>query len=280
MSSKKRKPIGKRKSSVYVEEGAIGAQEVAPNITSVAMKVPTIVTSFDTSMIKQAQEKPDWSLYRIEIRDNVPFIVRELCDRCGKVKIPKPWLKLRRYNDKELGDIYLETGICKDCINASKYVDKYLDGEVLTEKEAKQQFYLYAGEYERAWRLVLASAPREAITHQEWLHRCEFFGGCAICGADIEVQAKYFPTFLNGAHTSWNVIPMCNECLKQHYAGRVNISKKVSRYKVFSTRAQFQRTKTIRMYLLAQMEKHSLYMDPLMEYRSRFFETRILEGAD
>ena len=73
---------------------------------------------------------------------------------------------------------------------------------------------------------------------------------------------------------------MCNVCLDQHYAGRVNVNKKVSRYKVFATQTQFQRTKTIRMYLLRQMEKHDLYMDPLVEYRQRFFETKILEGAD
>lgn len=94
------------------------------------------------------------------------------------------------------------------------------------------------------------------------------------------MQAKYFPTFLNGTHSSWNVVPMCDVCLAQHYAGRVNIDKKVSRYKVFASQSQFQRAKTIRMYLLAQMEMHELYMDPLIEYRQRFFETKILEGAD
>ena len=274
------KKVEKKKSKKYVDPKTIEARKVAPNITSVAMKVPMVVTSFDKSMVKLAQEKPDWSLYRIEIRDNVPYIVREMCDRCGKVKIQKRWMKLRAYKDPDLGEIYLETGICKDCVNASVYIDKYLNGEVLTEKEAKQLFYQYAGEYERAWRLVLASAPRVAITEQEWLHRCNFFGGCAICGGAIEVQAKYFPTFLNGTHSSWNVIPMCDVCLAQHYAGRVNINKKVSRYKVFASQSQFQRAKTIRMYLLAQMEMHELYMDPLIEYRQRFFETKILEGAD
>ena len=201
----RKRKVERKKKDGYIDPKSVGTRKVAPNITSVAMKVPLVVASFDTSMVKQAQEKPDWSLYRIEMRDNVPYIVREMCDRCGKVKINKRWRKLRVYKDDELGDIYLEAGICKDCINASVYVDKYLDGEVLSEKEAKQQFYEYADEYERAWRLVLASAPRIAITEQEWLHRCNFFGGCAICGGGIEVQAKYFPTFLNGTHSSWNV---------------------------------------------------------------------------
>lgn len=121
-----RKKVAPKEDKKYVDPKSIEARKEAPNITSVAMKVPLIVASFDTSMVKQAQEKPDWSLYRIEIRDNVPYIVREMCDRCGQVKIPKQWRKLRKYNDKDIGVVYLETGICKDCINASVYVDKYL----------------------------------------------------------------------------------------------------------------------------------------------------------
>jgi len=113
-------------SKKYVCKDKVTKNIAAPNITTVALLVPKIVTSFDTSMVKQAQEKPDWSLYRIEIRDNVPYIVREMCDRCGKVWIPPRWRKLRVYNDPNIGEIYLETGICKDCINASVYVDKYL----------------------------------------------------------------------------------------------------------------------------------------------------------
>ena len=147
----------------YVERSKVteaGIPESPPSITSIAMKVPIIVTSFDKSMVKLQQVKPDWKLYRIEIRDNIPYIVREMCDRCGKVFIPPRWRKLRVYKDKQLGEIYLETGICKDCINASLYVDKYLDGKVLTEKEAKEQFYKYAEEYEKAWRIVIAAAPR------------------------------------------------------------------------------------------------------------------------
>lgn len=267
-------------SARYIKKSGVTKNVVAPNITTVAMKVPKIVHSLDTSMVKQAQVKPDWSLYRIEIRDKVPYIVREMCDRCGKVYIPPRWRKLRVYHDAQIGEIYLETGICKDCINASVYVDKYLDGEPFTEKEAKKAFYEYAVEYERAWRLVLAMAPRIAMTHQEWLHRCDFFHGCAMCGSKIEVQAKYFPTFLNGAHTGWNIIPLCKECLQAHYRARVDVTKSVKRYKVFSSMAHFQKAKTIRMYLLTQMEKHNIYMEPLIPFRKRFFETKTLEGAD
>ena len=264
----------------YVDPVSIVRPAVAPSITSVAMKVPGIVNYFDTSMIKMHQTKPDWSLYRIEVRNNVPFIIREMCDRCGKVWVPPKWRKLRVFHDKEVGDIYLETGLCKDCIDASLYVDKYLDGEVLTEKEAKELFYKYAEGYERAWRVVLAAAPREAMTEQEWEHRCKFFNGCAICGGPIETRAKYFPVYLNGAHTAWNVIPLCNECLSRHYAGRISLDKKVVRYRVFSTRGFFNKTKTIRLYLLHEMEKHNIYMEPLEQYRKRFFENKVLEGSD
>ncbi len=253
---------------------------VVPSITSIALKVPKIVTSFDTSMVKQHQEKPDWGLYRIEMRNNMPYIVREMCDRCGKVWVPPKWRKLRVYNDPDFGPIYLETGLCKDCIDASLYVDKYLDGDALTEKEAKQLFYQYAEEYERAWRVVLAAAPKTAMTEQEWMHRCSFFNGCAMCGGQIEVRAKYFPTYLNGSHTAWNVLPLCSACFRKHYAGRVTAGKKVRRYRVFSSPGFFNKTKTIRLYLLNEMKKQDIYMEPLGPYRKRFFETKILEGSE
>lgn len=250
------------------------------DMVSIALKIPGIVDYLDCSMVKQHQVKPDWKLYRLEERNGIPYIVREMCDRCGKVFVPPRWRKLRVYDDEEHGPIYLETGLCKDCINAGTYVDKYLDGEALTEKEAKELFYKYAEDYERAWRIVIAAAPPIVMTEAEWQHRCKFFNGCAICGAHIEVRAKYFPTYLNGSYTAWNVIPMCNQCMKKHYAGRVTVGKTVKRYKVFSSQNFFNKSKTIRMYLLHEMEKHNIYMDPLIEYRQRFFETKVLEGSE
>lgn len=265
----------------YIKEVAKDDSLKAPiSMITVAMKVPKIVTHFDTSAIKQQQVKPDWSLYRIEMREGIPFIVREMCDRCGKVKIPVRWRKLRVYHDPDIGEVYLETGICKDCINASVYVDKFLDGDPLSEKDAKELYYKYAEEYERAWRMVLAAAPRIAMTEQEWQHRCKFFGGCALCGGPIEVRAKYFPIYLNGTHSSWNILPLCGVCKSQHYAGRVNSKKTVSRYRVFSTHGFFNKSKTIRMYLMMQMIKHEIYMEPLEPFRERFFEKKILEGSD
>lgn len=272
-------PKRKTKKDKYVAQDEVQAIVDIDRI-KLAMKIPKIVNSLDKSIIKLHQEKPDWKLYRIEIRDNVPYIVREMCDRCGKVFIVPRWRKLRSYYDPDVGTVYLETGICKDCINASVYVDAYLDGDVLTEKEAKKLFYQYAEEYEKAWRFVIAAAPIIIMTEEEWNHRCKFFRGCAICGGSIDVRAKYFPTFLNGTHTPWNVIPLCSVCLKQHYAGRTNIDKPILRYRVFSTLTWFNKAKTIRMYLLHQMEKHGIYMEPLKPYRERFREERTLEGSD
>ena len=264
----------------YVAPQDVQTTEHKIDMVSLAMKVPGIVNYLDTSTIKQHQEKPDWKLYRIEIKDGVPYIVREMCDRCGKVSIPPHNRKLRVFHDAELGDVYLETGICKDCINAGLYVDRYLDGDVLTEKEAKELFYKYAEEYERAWRIVIAAAPRTIMTEEEWLHRCKFFNGCAMCGGPIEVRAKYFPVYLNGAHTAWNVIPLCNACMTKHYAGRITKGKTIRKYKVFSTLFFFNKSKTIRMYLLHEMETHNIYMDPLTPFRKRFFETKILRGSE
>lgn len=267
------------KAYVAPEEAVKLPAEVAPSMLKIAMRVPTVVQSFATSAIKQNEDHPDWSLYRVIFKNNVPYIVREMCDRCGKVKVGPRFRKLREYNDKELGTIYLETGICKDCINASVYVDQYLDGEVLTEKEAKNLFYKYAEEYEKAWRVVLAAAPNTAMTEAEWTKACEFFGGCAVCGGPIEARVKYFPIALNGMYTAWNVIPMCNSCIARHYAGRKDVTKKIQRYRVFSSRFFFNKSKTIRLYLLRQMELHGVYMMPLQQYRDRFKENKILEGS-
>lgn len=222
----------------------------------------------------------DWSNYRPIIADGVGYVVRERCERCNKVVLPPGQRKLRKV-ETHLGPVYLDTGICKDCINASIYVDRYLDGDPLSETEAKALFYQYAQQYEKQWRITLATAPRIAMTASEWRHRCNFFGGCALCGGFIEVQAKYFPTSLNGFYTSWNIIPLCGECAKRRGAlgKRRDPAKAPHRYKVFSTSEAFQKTKTIRLFLLAQMEYNGVYMDNLVEFRQRFFEKQILKGS-
>lgn len=266
--------------SKYIKPETIEPGAAAPNMIGVAYKLPLIVNKLGTSVVKRAEIKPDWSLYKFEVRNNNPFIVREMCDRCGKVWISPRWRKIQRVVDEELGPIYVETGVCKDCINASMYVDKYLDGAVLGEVEAKKVFYQYGMEYEKAWRMVIAAAPRIAMTEQEWQHRCNFFQGCAICGGPIQTQVKFFPKRLNGEHTAWNVIPLCEACQKKHYAGRLDVTNKIARFKVFSTHELFQKTKTIRLYLLHQMETHNVYMDPLIPWRKRFFETKILSGSE
>ena len=271
----------KRRTSTkeYVDASKILPRAVAPSLVDIAFLVPIVVSSLDNSLIKQRQVKPDWKLYKMELRDNNPFIVREMCDRCGKVFIYPRWRKIREYRDPEIGSIYLESGVCQDCINASVYVDAYLDGDPLNEKDAKELFYKYARDYERAWRMVIAAAPRIALTEQEWIHRCKFFNGCAVCGAAIEVRSKYFPNYLNGTHSAWNIIPLCGTCQKRHYGGRVTKNKTVYRYRVFSTLGFFNKAKTIRMYLLGEMERHNLYIEPLLEYRKRFREMKDIGGT-
>lgn len=219
----------------------------------------------------------DWKYYKPIIQDGVGYIVRETCERCGKVHLPPGQRKLRCIQT-DIGPVYMDTGICKDCINASIYVDKYLDGDPLSEAEAKKLYYKYAEAYEKQWRIVLSIAPRIAMTKEEWDHRCRFFGGCAMCGGYIEVQHKYFPSSLNGEYTPWNIIPLCGACAKQYrQVGKRSQPEKAPRkYKVFSSPSYFQKTKTIRLFLLAQMEFHGIYMDNLTEFRQRFFEKKIL----
>lgn len=273
--AKRREPTGEK----YIELSSIVAREDPPSLSALMMKIPTVINGLDKSIVKLAQERPDWTLYRAEIRDGNPFIVRDMCDRCGKVFIYPKWRKIRAYKDKDIGTVYFETGVCKDCINASVYVDKFLDGDPLGEVDAKKLFYAYATEYERAWRLVLAAAPSTPITEAEWMKACAFFNGCAFCGGPIETRAKYFPVYLNGAHTAWNVIPLCAECFRKHYAGRTTKGKEIKRYKVFSSQLHFNKSKTTRMYLLEQMRIHQIYMEPLQPYMERFYETKRLEGA-
>lgn len=263
----------------YLKPTEIPVREDAPDLSLLAPLVPSIIMSLADSIIKQAQGAPDWSLYRLSHIKGNPLIVREMCDRCGRVWVPPAWRKIRAVKTKELGTVYVETGLCKDCINASTYVDMYLDAEPLTFKESQELFYKYAVEYERNWRLVIAAAPKIMLTEEEWHRACMFFNGCAFCGNKIEVRAMYFPALLNGAHVPWNVIPLCSECMKLHYRGRQNSKKTVKRYKVFSTLQTFNKQKTTRVYLLQQMREHGIYMEPLLPFMKRFRETLILEGS-
>lgn len=266
----------------YVDPRFIPERSDPPSLTTLAMATPAIISSIDKSIIKQHQEKPDWSLYKIQLFRGNPFILREMCDRCGKVWVPPAWRKTRAVQVKEpaeLGTVYVQTGLCKSCINASVYSDLYLDGDPLTFAETRKLFMQYAVEYERAWRVVIAAAPKIICDEAAWQKACAFFNGCAFCGGRIEVRAMYFPAMLNGQHVPWNVIPLCGECMQRHYSGRNNPKKTPSRFKVFSTPQNFNKQKTTRVYLLQQMREHSIYMDPLYPFMKRFRETLTLEGS-
>lgn len=258
----------------YLDPRFIPTREDPPPLYEVSMMVPAVVDRLGDSVIKQHEAKPDWSLYRVELRRGNPFIVREMCDRCGKNFVPPSWRKVRGLDVDGIGTIYLETGLCKDCINASVFLDKYLDGEPETFSDSLKLFLKYAEEYERCWRMVLAAAPTVLMTEEEWQHRCNFFNGCAMCGGPIEVRAKYFPAYLNGSYSPWNIIPLCSDCLHKHYAGRVTKGKKIIRYKIFSSQEFFQKSKEIRVYLLNEMDKYNIYREPLQPFRDRFRENK------
>lgn len=273
--------MAKRRESAdnYIDPKTIMPRTDPVNSVTLGLAIPLIVDYFDTSIIKQHQEKPDWSKYRIEMRQGNPFIVREFCDRCGNVWIPPSWRKIRSYLHETLGIVYLETGICKECINASLYSDIYLDGEPLGHTDSRKLFIKYAEDYERAWRVVIAAAPKVIMSDAEWMHRCDFFNGCVICGGKIEVRTMYFPRSLNGTFSPWNVIPMCGTCQRIHYIGRMDRAKQVKLYRVFCTEQKFNKLKTTRMFLIQQMREHKIYFDPLLPFMKRFKETKILEGS-
>ena len=269
--------------SKYIAKCTIQPREDTIGITDLALKLPELVMKFDkdiSSVVKHAQAKPNWSLYRATTYLGNPYIEREMCDRCGTVWVPPGWRKIRAIEDDELGTVYFETGLCKSCINASAFMDKYLDGEAITEKESHVEFERYTMEYERAWRILLATAPKLVMSEEEWQHRVRFFNGCAFCGAPIDVRAKFFPTSLNGTFAPWNVIPLCAKCRDNHYlARRKPNSAEMKRYKIFCSIDHFNKMKTTRMYLLQQMKYYNLYVDPLIPYMQRFREAGTLEGS-
>lgn len=267
----------------YIHKCTIEERLDGPSITDLALKLPELVMRFDkeiSSVVKQAQFKPDWSLYRASQYLGNPYIMREMCDRCGQVWVPPGWRKIRAIQDEDLGTVYFETGLCKSCINASAFMDKYLDGEPLTEQESHDEFERYAMEYERAWRVLLAAAPPIIMTEAEWQHRLRFFNGCAFCGAPVDTRAKFFPTSLNGTFSPWNVIPLCSKCMQSHYMSRNNPrAKTVARFKVFCSIEKFNKLKTTRMFLIEQMRHYNLYIEPMIPYMQRFREAGTLEGS-
>ena len=214
-----------------------------------------------------------------------PIFVKRTCDRCQKEITPVGQRVLKPLENKALPDfmpMYLESCQCKDCINCT-IVDQYMYDTYGTNPplwhEARQVFSTYGGEYEKAWRIVLANAPKILMSEEEWDHRVNFFGGCAFCGRPIETRGYFFPRRLNGEYAPWNVIPLCSECIESHYRGRNKMEGATHRYKVFSNPQVFTKYKTIRMYLLAQMAYHNIWMEPLLPHMTRFLETKTLKGS-
>ena len=214
-----------------------------------------------------------------------PILVKETCDRCQREITPAGQRMLKPLVNELAPDfmpMFLESCQCKDCINCT-IVDQYMydvyDKQPPPWNEARQVFSTYGGEYEKAWRMVLANAPKILLSEKDWEHRVEFFGGCAFCGRPIETRGYFFPRRLNGDFTPWNVIPLCGECINSHYRGRKDMTGATHRYRVFSKPDLFTKYKTIRMYLLAQMEYYNVWMDPLLPYRKRFLETKTLKGS-
>lgn len=214
-----------------------------------------------------------------------PIFVKSTCDRCQREITPVGQRVLKPIVNNLAPDfipMYLESCQCKDCINCT-IVDQYLYDTYGSNpppwKEARKVFATYGGEYEKAWRIVIANAPKILMSEEEWEHRVAFFGGCAFCGKPIETRGYFFPRRLNGEYAPWNVIPLCSDCIDSHYAGRKEMKGATHRYRVFSIPNLFTKYKTIRLYLLAQMEYHKIWTEPLWPHRKRFLETKTLKGS-
>lgn len=264
--------------SKYISRLAVKPTTRPVSLLEVATYMPDALRRLSRSFINTARGHA-WQNYKPVIENEVAYIRNEYCERCGKVVLAPAQRKLQELIT-DAGPMYLDTGICKDCINAGVYIDKYLDGKPLSEREAKELFYRYAAEYERQWRVVLAAAPNILLSEDSWRHTTEFFNGCAFCGGYISARQLFFPSTMNGTYSPWNVIPVCENCKKnRHTIGqrpRKDITAAPRRFQAFSSRALFQKTKTIRLYLLAQMEVFGLYTGNLLAYRKRFYETKLL----
>lgn len=228
----------------------------------------------------------NWDDIDLEWYKGYPIFTKCTCDRCQKVLTAPGHRLLKPLINKHNPDfipMYLESCQCHDCINCT-IVDQYLfdtydPNNLPLWKDARKVFSTYGGDYEKAWRIVLANAPKILMTEDEWEHRVAFFNGCAFCGRPIETRGFFFPRRLNGDYSPWNVIPLCSDCIHRHYAGREKMTGATHRYKVFSNPQVFTKYKTIRMYLLSQMAEHNVWMDPLIPHMKRFFETKTLAGS-
>ena len=255
----------------------------SPSITEVWLAAYTPLEKYFKSRLASAPI--NYEDITLEWYKGYPIFVKSTCDRCQREITPVGQRVLKPLVNNLIPDfvpMYLESCQCKDCINCT-IVDPYLydtyDNNPLPWKEARQVFATYGGEYEKAWRIVLANAPKILMSEEEWEHRVAFFGGCAFCGRPIETRGYFFPRRLNGEYAPWNVMPLCHECIDSHYKGRKEMKGATHRYRVFSSPQLFTKYKTIRLYLLAQMEYHKIWLDPLAPHRKRFLETKTLKGS-
>ncbi len=89
---------------------------------------------------------------------------------------------------------------------------------------------VYLKKYAEAYKLRQEKLLRDAnnaqfgaLTEDQWLQTCLYFGGCAMCGKN-EIQSKVYvvPPSMGGKYAEWNVIPFCEEC-STHYDIRKSV---------------------------------------------------------
>lgn len=106
------------------------------------------------------------------------------------------------------------TSLCKDCFNKRRrlygqYRVRTTDQNIAHYrrlcKEADERF--------AAWTKQLKSIKTHALTEEEWLAACKYFGGCALCDSESIDARGYFIDFKDGGrYNACNVIPLCEKC--------------------------------------------------------------------
>ena len=104
-------------------------------------------------------------------------------------------------------DDFVKGLYCRDCFN--EYLHRPPDRKHKAKVSAKRTTTY------KQWMSLIDKVPKDyhTLTEPEWLEACQYFNGCAICGAeDISARGYFIPFKYGGRYCNWNIIPMCEKC--------------------------------------------------------------------
>ncbi len=123
-------------------------------------------------------------------------VPREKCSTCGYYFTRGTCYVCREYKDE------LWHGGCKEC--------KKIGNRNWMRRAASN-----ANDEYDAWVASICAVPKPVrlLTEDEWDRICNYFKGCALCGAmEIESRILYVPGHRGGVYTKFNVLPVCEKC--------------------------------------------------------------------